>query len=308
MTSATALKAAHSSSGDDDQRASARVLVLYLTFDEQKKQNVRGVLSAFFDRLSETSFTVVEIDNADETLGWAHAPGDWWDCPAYVVGGDNTAHEFTGWDKGWKEATERLGADFDVVLMVNDALANSKPLAALDAIDSGLIRELSATNTVLGWVDTFSRVHPEAIDTVFSPMRLWGRACRKWLCTTFFMTSAKTFARLTPLTTVDAFDELFSDDPENPFRSDAPLSANYRDFLYTHQTRVWKRGDQRGYALDHESLPLFKNKVRNIINEHALGAKLWRLGVGHVNLAIFDRPRAGWACPPCTLKARHGDG
>ncbi len=275
-----------------------RVLVLFLTFDPEKKKNIRTFLGNFFQQRQSIDFTVVEIDNANEADGWSVAPDGAWPCEAYTVGGDNSAHEFTGWDKGWREARTRLTRPFDVVLMVNDALANSKPLEALDAIDAGIIRQLPAQNTALGWVDTFSRVNPEPIDLLTHPIRINGKACRKWLCTTFFMVPERVFEKLVPVTSFAGMDDVFTrNDPEKPFLDSAPLSQNYRDFLFTHQTRVWRRGDKRGYVLDETTFPLFKNKVRNILNEHALGVKLWEQGVGHVNLAIFDRPPRGLGIP-----------
>ncbi|MEZ6011345.1 MAG: hypothetical protein R3C08_05675 [Hyphomonas sp.] len=278
--------------------AETNVLVLFLTFDPEKKRNIRAFLGNFFQQRKGVGFTVIEIDNADESAGWAAAPEGAWPCEAYTLGGDNTAHEFTGWDKGWREARSRLARPFDLVLMVNDALANSKPLSALDAIDAGIIRQLAAQNTVLGWVDTFSRVNPEPLDQLSHPMQINGRPCRKWLCTTFFLVPVKVFEKLVPVTSFADTAEVFTRyNPEKPFRESAPLSQNYRDFLYTHQTRVWRRGDKRGYKLDMTTFPLFRNKVRNVLNEHALGVKLWELGVGHVNLAIFDRPPRGLGIP-----------
>jgi hypothetical protein len=143
-------------------------------------------------------------------------------------------------------------------------------------------------------VDTFSRVSPEPLDTLAHPMRIQDEVCRKWLCTTFFMVPEPVFEKLYPITTFSSLGDIFTRyNPEKPFRESAPLSQNYRDFLYTHQTRVWRRGDKRGYVLDEKTFPLFQNKVRNIINEHALSVRLWNLGVGHVNLSIFDRPSRG---------------
>ena len=108
-----------------------RVLVLFLTFDPEKTKGVRAVLGDFFKAREGIEFTVVEIDNANEQREWQSASTEGWPCRAFAVGGDNTAHEFTGWDRGWREVRARLPETFDVVLMVNDALANSKPLAGL---------------------------------------------------------------------------------------------------------------------------------------------------------------------------------
>ncbi|WP_290495959.1 hypothetical protein [Hyphomonas sp. UBA4494] len=271
-----------------------RVLVLFLTFDPEKTKGVRAVLGDFFKAREGIEFTVVEIDNANEQREWQSASTEGWPCRAFAVGGDNTAHEFTGWDRGWREVRARLPETFDVVLMVNDALANSKPLEALEAIDADIIRQLPAQKTVLGWVDTFSRVNPDPLDTLAQPMRIGGQACRKWLCTTFFMVPRSVFEKLYPVTSFSTANEVFTRYcPEKPFRESAPLSQNYQEFLYTHQTKVWRRGDKRGYVLSETTFPLFKNKVRNILNEHALSIKLWKLGVGHVNLATFDRPSRG---------------
>ncbi len=271
-----------------------RVLVLFLTFDREKKARVRKALSDFFSAHDALSFTVVEIDNADVEAPWTPASEGRWPCEAFQVGGDNRAHEFTGWDHGWREAQTHLPQQWDLVLVVNDALMNSKPLAALDALDADLIAQLAKQNTVLGWVDTFARVNPDPLDTIRHPMRLYGEPCRKWLCTTFFLAPAKIFAAISPMTSVTELDDLFvRTGAMAPFRADAPLSENYRKFLLDHQRRVWKRDDKRGYELNEETFDLFRAKVRNIVNEHRLGVKFWRTGVNHINLAIFDRRPRG---------------
>ena len=106
------------------------------------------------------------------------------------------------------------------------------------------------------------------------------------------------FAKVAPMTTVASFDQLFKPSiDENPFLDAAPLSENYKEFLLSHQRRVWKRDNKRGYTLDEQSFDLFRSKVRNIINEHSLGVKFWRAGVRHVNLAIFDRRPRGLGLP-----------
>ncbi len=271
-----------------------RILVLFLAFDREKKARVRAALSNFFSAHDALSFTVVEIDNANVDAPWAPAPEGRWPCDAFQTGGDNRAHEFTGWDRGWREAQSHLPQQWDLVLVVNDALMNSKPLAALDALDADLISQLAKQKTVLGWVDTFARVNPDPLDTITQPMRLYGAPCRKWLCTTFFFAPANIFAAISPMTSVTELDELFvRTGAMAPFRTDAPLSENYRKFLIDHQQNVWRRGNTRGYELNEETFDLFRTKVRNIINEHRLGVKFWRAGASHINLAIFDRRPRG---------------
>jgi hypothetical protein len=73
----------------------------------------------------------------------------------------------------------------------------------------------------------------------------------------------------------------FSGDPRSPFRADAPLSENYRRYIYD-----WLTGEGTGqgvtwhsrFELDDRSLRHFEAKAVAILNEQLLAIRLRRQG------------------------------
>ena len=86
---------------------------------------VRAELQAMILRCSGVAWTFLEIDNADPERPFEEIGGS--PVVECRIGGDNTHQEFSGWDKGWMAARQHFDERFDVVVIANDALKNSKP-------------------------------------------------------------------------------------------------------------------------------------------------------------------------------------
>lgn len=79
---------------------------------------------------------------------------------------------------------------------------------------------------------------------------------------------------------------IFTHDPASPFRSDAPLSRNYREYLLG-----WLTGGGTGqgvqwhsrFELSGETLPWFEAKTLSILNEHLLSIRLRAQGCAMVD-------------------------
>jgi len=261
-----------------------RGLILFVEWDCNRSARVRKELDAFMARCAAVEWTLVRIDNADPDLAWSEvgsAAGR-----AYRVGGDNSSGEFSGWDKGYAQARERLGDDADVVVIVNDALLNSKPVEQIAAIDNEVLEYLVRWDGVAGWLDNYCDVSPEPLDILATPMMLFGHTSRWWFCTTFLVVSAGVWRRVSPLAQAPDEEVLYFEAYDGrAFRADCGLNEMYQRFLLMHQSQVWRTR----YALTAATYPLFKSKTRMILNEHLLGCRLAETGATPIDLKAVYR-------------------
>lgn len=267
-----------------DSKPKAAGLILFLTYETEKVPEVREELIAFMRRCGGVDWTLVQIDNRAPETPWTKTGEN--EFHAFIVGGDNSSQEFSGWDRGWQEAQRHLETAFDIVVLVNDALKNSKDCSQLRAADQRLMRCLLRWPAVAGWIDTYARVSPEAIDTLFHPMRLRGMPSRRWVCTTFVIFSRAVFEAVLPLVRVTEADGLYFPEYQGEaFTPDCGLNPAYQQFLIQHQTRVWRRC----YTLDAETYGLFREKTRMILHEGLLGARLAKTGVKWIDFSVACR-------------------
>jgi hypothetical protein len=260
-----------------------RTLILFLQYDEQKSERVFPVLRQIIKRCNQISFTLVHIDNLHSHTAWELVRTEPFE--EYTVGGDNRCHEFSGWDKGWNLAREKIDEPFHVVITANDALLNSKPTHELDCISNQLLDYVAQNEAVVGWVDTFSRVSPDPIDMLFRPMSVFGHSVRLWVSTCFIVFSSCVFEAVAPLTSFLDTDRVYHRHfEEGVFRPHCGLSPGYQEFLLRHQSAVWSN---RQYVLSAETFRRFQSKTRSIINESLLGHRISRTGARMLDLATL---------------------
>ena len=77
-----------------------KALILFLEYDENKTSRVIPVLEQIIERCNNINFTLVHINNRYTKLSWQLLRTE--PLIEYLVGGDNSCHEFSGWDKGWE--------------------------------------------------------------------------------------------------------------------------------------------------------------------------------------------------------------
>ena len=258
-------------------------LILSLEYDPVKTEKSYQLILKLINQWDNFDWTLLHIDNAHESHLWEEVK----DCPIkeYRTGGDNQCHEFSGWDKGWKESTTHLGEDFDLIVIINDAIHNSKPTENLSHISNQILKQTIAHKGAIGWTDTFSRVSRKPIDTLHHPMRIFGHTLRKWVCSTCIIFSKHLFLKVYPLTSYVDIDQVYQPHLEaGIFKQTCGLNKPYQDFLIHHQTQVWKKG---GYALTPKTFKQFKYKTRAIINESLLGHRIFSTKSSILNLSIF---------------------
>lgn len=244
-------------------------LILFLEWDPGQAAEARLEIVSLMQRCDRVRWTLLRINNSKVNLPLEKLR----DQPfaEYQVGGDNTSGEFSGWDKGWKVASEEIGVTADVVVIANDALKNSKPYEQISVVDDTLIRYLWRWDSVVGWMDNYCDMSPEPMDLLANPMMLFGQPSRTWICTAFMVLSASVFGRILPLTQLNRENSVYHDEfAGQAFRRDCGLNDVYQQFLLDHQSQVWTKK----YDLNSDTYPLFKTKTRMIINEHLLGCRI----------------------------------
>jgi hypothetical protein len=124
------------------------------------------------------------------------------------------------------------------------------------------------------------------IDRYGTPVSFLGRVFQSWLRTSSLFVSPTELRLLGSLVSVTDGKAFFSGDPANPFRSDAPLDAAYRENILG-----WLTGAGTGqgvtwhsrFDLSRETLAFFEAKALSILNEHALTIRLRAQGCATVD-------------------------
>ena len=102
-------------------------------------------------------------------------------------------------------------------------------------------------------------------------------------------------------------ESIFTDDPDRPFRTDAPISKRFQEYVLG-----WLTGEgvsqgvtwHSRFELNHETLSYFRAKAMTLLNEHLLTRRLEKLGYPVVDigwlasqLAAADTEEVDWHLP-----------
>lgn len=247
-----------------------KILLLFLKWDNCKCKDVLRLLEKTILSIRGINWTIIAIDNKHEYLSWDDNGKKNSICQ-YSVGGDNSAHEFSGWEKGLKEAEKHLSNNYDLVAFCNDALMNSKPYDILQELTYEHFQSIKDNQLVLGWHDSFNDIL-KRYKLPTGSMRFGKRNLSSWICTTFFVLPKKVLAKCLPLQELKDTATVYSSCKDKLFKEETPLNSDYQTFLINHQTKIW----YNRYQLTPENFPLFKQKTLMCINEHLLGERIFR--------------------------------
>ena len=191
-----------------------------------------------------------------------------------MIRGSNRLWEFSAWDDGLARTRSRV-RDFDLVHLVTSAFG-SLYTRYIERIDLALLDEIAGRGAALGHIDYYNE-----------PVELLGYPGQAWLRSSFVFVPPAELLTLGSLVGCSAEGAIFSGDPENPFRPDAPVSPNYRRYVYD-----WLTGPGTGqgvtwhsrFVLSQETLPFFQAKAMAIFNEQMLAIRLRRQGCALVDV------------------------
>jgi hypothetical protein len=270
-------------------RARLRVLTILARFGSSQYADADKEIADIFRRqMREIDRSVVIVDNALPRDLLERLDG------AVLIGGDNTSHEFSAFDR----ALDFLGSDIWSYDLVHFATSAFKTLyvAYLDRFDAPLLQRVTGQAVCVGHLDCYN----EPIEVLTYRSQHWIRSC-------FFFLSPTDVKALGSFASIADGSRFFSGDPEAPFRVDAPISRRYREYL-----TEWLTGQDIGqgmewhssFSLTQETLTAFEQKARAILNEQLLGIRLRALGCRLVDVTWLSTTlRCGsprevpWATP-----------
>jgi hypothetical protein len=209
-----------------------------------------------------------------------------------VIGGDNSAREFSAFDSGVAFAGEALWS-YDLVNLATAAFRQMY-WDYLERFGPKVLTAVAGEPACLGHIDCYNE-----------PIRVLGCTSQHWLRSCCVFIPPVELKLLGSLVSTRGDEGWFSGDPAEPFRADAPLSDTYRRFISD-----WLLGKDigqgvtwhSGFALDATTLPQFEQKTLAILNEHLLGIRLRAAGCRTIDVtwlsSVLSRGDAvDWRAP-----------
>lgn len=240
-----------------------KVLTLFVRYADKDYRGAFKRLCEMYERIDGVDYDALLIDTA-MPLDCAVPLGS----RAMLIGGDNTRREFSGWDSALAKVGDALES-YDLVHVVTSAFENEYN-GFYPYINRAMF-DYAALNpqVVLAHVDAYP-----------APARMLGRTFQTWGCSKFLLAHPRRIRALGSFTGQLGFDDVFSTDASTPFRDDAPLSANYREYLVD-----WLTGEGLPHGKWHSvfemgaaNLVRFQSKAMSILDEHGLSMRLRESG------------------------------
>ena len=241
-----------------------RLLTILLRYGTTAYPHAEARLGELFDRhMPGVDRDLLIVDNAlPPTFVGPTASG------RTIIGGNNQHREFSGFDRGMAHVSDRVGR-YDLVHFVTDAF-DTLYVDYLERFDRALLSTVAGQAVAVGHIDCYNE-----------PIEIFGVHSQHWIRSCYFFMSPPDAVALGSFVSVREPERFFSGDPRAPFRSDAPLSRRYQDYLIDWITgRDIGQGVEwhSGFALSETALAAFEEKARAIMNEQMLGVRLRALG------------------------------
>lgn len=208
----------------------------------------------------------------------------------WMLSGENSIWEFSGWDCGYEFIREQFGLGAgDVILFANDTFHRRAyslgGTSYLDEFDAKLVLGRDLTREVVGYLDDFPQ-------EVF----LMGIHYDSWIRSNIFMIPAEITERLYPLAFPLQSEEIFSGDMYKFWGRTDKISENWKAYISSWLFGV-ENPDFPEYRLHwHKAQPVnpdnwefFKTKARCILSEHYLAARLHHWGIPIIDANRFER-------------------
>ncbi|HEY3043212.1 MAG TPA: hypothetical protein VGJ39_04270 [Vicinamibacterales bacterium] len=254
----------------------AEVYLALVEFGRQREQAALDLLVPTLHRVCPgAALRTVVVDNALDGEKGVGLPTPFSDVDR--VSGDNTMHEFSGWDRGIAWLQQRYApAPESILVLANDTIVRADKHDRVRDMPADRAAAASC-GALVGWIDEYPRT-----------VELFGLVLRQWIDTSLVLAEWRTLAALRPLARPPA-DDVFADDWRAIFREPSPLTDNYRAYL-----RTYFFGDRGDGEFDHgwyaqeplsaHNFEAFKLKLRCVFCEHLLSARARARGIPLVDI------------------------
>lgn len=185
-----------------------------------------------------------------------------------ILGCSGEFSEFTAADVALQWFGARLW-EYDLVHIATAAF-HTLYTAYLERFDTQMLASIVGRPVCVGHIDCYNE-----------SVRLFSYSSQHWLRTSFFFLPPAELLALGSLVSCRDKERIFSGDPQQPFRGDAPLSDTYR--IYISDWLIGRDIGQgvtwhSGFHLTAETLGEFERKTMAILNEHLFAIRLRGLG------------------------------
>lgn len=257
-----------------------RLIVIYLIFGSEHRDSGLAILQNVAARLfprRETVFLAVDNKLAENYDREFQEP-----LRYRLIGGDNSTHEFSGWDHGYAFAGDAydLTSD-DVILFANDTFHRRVGRTYLDELTPELIAGIDPTTSTIGYCEDFPR-----------DVRLMDITYRSWIRSNIFFHGKSVADRLVRLAFPLQGDEIFSDDPGTFWSDTTQISENWKAYISSWMFGIsdpkYPEYNLHWHAAElptARNVEFFRTKARCILSEHYMAARLkdWQVPIVNFN-------------------------
>jgi hypothetical protein len=265
-----------------------KVATIFLRHGTKKFPDAQERMEDLFRRrMPEVEREIVVVDTT-LPAGFIETTG-----PALtLLGCDGAFSEFSAADTALRWIGSRLWS-FDLTHIATAAF-HTLYVTYLERFETRMLEAAANRPVCVGHIDCFNE-----------PVRLLSYFSQHWIRTSFLFLPPAEVLALGSLISLRDKNRLFSGDPEQPFRPDAPLSNNYRNYISR-----WLTGQDigqgvtwhSGFRLTKETLPEFERKTLAILNEQLFAIRLRSLGCRVLDatwlateLAAVGEPNIRWS-------------
>jgi len=247
---------------------SQKIFILYLIHTSSKLEAGLELISSITNSMSQNSPSLtpqyIIIDTA--------ADRTYHSINHTIIPGDNSCHEFSGWDTGVEHIKSNyLLNDNDLILFVNDSFYTSYGQQYLTLFANTLLPLTNKSNWALGYMDDFPK-----------QAKILDKPYQNWIRSNFFIMPFHCLKKIGPLTIPIDENEVFCPKESSEFWSQTPLiSDNFKSYIsswlfekanpaYPEYQLNWDRAE----PVSKENYAFFKKKAMCILSEHYLTARL----------------------------------
>lgn len=257
-----------------------RLFILYLQYTTQFTQAGLLHLDEIAHRLQPYGQAHrIIIDNALPTGTIEDYEGN------TLYGGDNSAHEFSGWEVGIRilETQVQL-TDTDVLLFANDSFFRNYDPDLQKHFTHKHLRATSRKRVLTGVVDDFAE-----------PTMISGKLRTLWVRSNCFLISYKTLKKIGSLIHPVPKEAIFTSEIPTFFHPDSGLDKKYiavlRIWLFREESDLlsWRKHWYKSAPLTAENYEFMRLKAYSILCEHDLSARVCDRGGKLRN--IVPRPK-----------------
>lgn len=238
-----------------------RVITIFARHGTEKYPQAETRLNGIFTKyLPSVERKTIIVDNALPS-NYQQQHGD---ASKLVVGGTNSAWEFSAWNEGLRQIGENVW-DYDLVHLATSAF-NTLYTKYLDRFDERMLEAVAKRPVCVGHIDCYNE-----------SIRIRSFRSQHWIRTSFLFIPPTEIKLLGSLVSLSDQDSAFGTGPKQPFLDEVFVSKNYQRYILD-----WLTGSDIGQGtawhskiqLSDESWPLFKAKAAAIFNEHLLAIRL----------------------------------